>query len=97
MPDQPINPYEMHPPGGGGFTVFESADAVALPLLHLGKATLRGAGGQRMSFEFTGALVVVEGEGLAELFAHLLAGRVKTIRPGKHAACVVTGIQVLDP
>jgi hypothetical protein len=97
MPDQPSNPYEMHPPGGGGFISFESADAVALPLLHLGKATLRGAGGQRMSLEFSGAQVVIEGEGLAQLFGHLLAGRVKTIRRGKHADCVVVGIQVLDP
>jgi hypothetical protein len=96
MNDSSSLPYEMHPPSGGGFTIFESADAVALPLLHLSKATLRGAGGLRMSLEFSSALVVVEGEGLAELFGHLLAGRVKTLRVGRHADCALKVIQILD-
>ncbi|MBI2516007.1 MAG: hypothetical protein HYV95_03750 [Opitutae bacterium] len=96
MPDQSPHPYEMHPQGGAGFTVFEAGEAVGLPLLHLNKATLRGAGGLKMTLEFSAAQVVVEGEGLAELFGHLLAGKVKTIRRGTHGVCVVTAVQVLD-
>lgn len=96
MIDHPLHPFEMHPQGGGGFTVFEAGESVALPLLRLEKATLRGIDGQRMSLEFSSAMVVVEGEGLTELFGHLLAGRVKTIRRGKHAACVVGAIQIVD-
>ena len=96
MPDQFQHPYEMHPQGGGGFTVFEASDAVGLPLMHLNKATLRGAGGQRMGLEFSAAQVVVEGEGLAELYGHLLAGRVKAIRRGTHGECVVLNVQILD-
>ncbi len=96
MHDPIQHPYEMHSQGGGGFTVFEAADAVGLPLLHLNKATLRGAGGQWMGLDYSAALVVVEGEALAELFGHLLAGRVKTIRRGTHGGCVVAAVQVLD-
>lgn len=89
------NPYELHQ-HGGGFTVFESADAVALPLIQLAKATLRGTGGTRMIFEFSAAQVVVDGDGLTELYGHLLAGRVKAIRRGIHDGCTVTGIQISD-
>ena len=91
-----LHPYELHPQGGG-FTVFVVAgEAVGLPLIQLGKATLRGEGGLRMGFEFGCALVVVEGDGLAELFAHVLAGRVKTVRPGAHGGCVVRVVQVAE-
>jgi hypothetical protein len=93
---QQINPFELHTHGGGGFTVFESGDAVGLPLIQLGKATLRSPGGQRMLLEFGATHVVVEGEGLAELYGHLLAGRVKTIRKGRLAGCIVTAVQILD-
>ena len=96
MIDQPTHPFEMHPQGGGGFTVFEAGESVALPLLRLEKATLRGVDGQRMSLEFSSALVVVEGEGLADLFGHLLAGRVRAIRHGRHAICIVKVIQIVD-
>lgn len=91
-----VQPYELHS-HGGGFTVFMVAgEAVGLPLIQLGKATLRGEGGQRMVFEFSAALAVVEGEGLAELFGHTLAGRVKTIRPGTHGDCTVRIIQLVE-
>lgn len=96
MTNSTPQPYEMHAHGGGGFTVFDSGEAVALPLLHLSKATLRGAGGQRMGLEYASAMVVVEGDGLAELFAHLLAGRVKTIRAGRHQDCTISQVQVVD-
>jgi len=81
---------------GGGFTVFESGDAVGLPLIHLSRATLRGANGQKIQLEFSSAQVVIEGESLAELFGHVLDGRVKVVRRGRHESCVVAGIQILD-
>ena len=96
MIDQPTHPFEMHPQGGGGFTIFEAGESVALPLLRLEKATLRGVDGQRMSLEFSSALVVIEGKGLSDLFGHLLAGRVKAIRRGQHTTCIVGVIQIVD-
>jgi hypothetical protein len=96
MTDQPTHPFETHAHGGGGFTVFESSESVALPLLHLNKATLRGPGGQRMVLGYPETQVVVEGEGLDELFAHVLAGFVRTIRKGKYESCLITAIHVLD-
>jgi hypothetical protein len=89
-------PYDLHAHGTGSFVVFESAEAVALPLFALSRATLRGDGGRQISLEFTHAQVVVEGAGLAELFAHLLAGRLKTIRCGRHEGCLVDRIQICD-
>lgn len=88
-------PFEMHPQGGG-FTVFEAGDSVGLPLIQLARATLRGASGQRISLEFNAAQVVIEGEHLAELFGHLLDGRVKTIRRGHHGNCIISAVQVAE-
>ncbi|MCC6414808.1 MAG: hypothetical protein IT582_02740 [Opitutaceae bacterium] len=96
MPTTDSRPYEMHAAGGGGFTTFETADAVALPLMLLAKATLREGAGQRLVLEYGSTCAVVEGEGLAELFAHLLAGHVKVIRCGRHAFCAVRLIQIFD-
>jgi len=89
-------PYDMHSQGGGGFTTFEARDAVALPMMLLAKATLSGPSGQRMVLEFGQTSAVVEGENLADLFAHLLSGRVKTMRVGQHATCSIRCIQILD-
>ncbi|MBI2512503.1 MAG: hypothetical protein HYV96_11020 [Opitutae bacterium] len=94
-PSATLPPYEIHA-HGGGFTTFEAGDAVALPLIQLNKATLRGASGQRMLLEYSAAEVVIEGDGLAELFAHLLGGRVKAIRRGNHDGCTVAAVQVLE-
>ena len=91
------HPYEMHTQGGGGVTIFEAGDAVALPLLHLNKGSLRGADGQRLSLEYAAATVVVEGEGLVDVYSHLLAGRVKVIRPGRHQTCTIRQVRVIDP
>ena len=96
MSDSHSNPYEMHAQGGGGFTTFESTEAVGLPLMLLAKATLRGANGQSMILEYGSASAVVEGEGLGELFGHLLGGRVKVLRVGRHAGCTIKKIQILD-
>lgn len=89
-----LPPYELH--AHGGFTVFEAGEAIALPLLQLNRATLRGTNGQRMLLEYPAAEVVIEGDGLVELFSHLLAGRVKAIRRGVHDGCRVGAVQVLE-
>lgn len=90
------SPFEMHASGGGGFTTFVATDTVALPMLLLAKATLRRGTSQRLILEYGATYAVVEGEGLADLFAHLLAGRIRTIRPGRHAGCTVHTIQIVD-
>jgi hypothetical protein len=90
-------PYDLHTQGGGGgFIVFEQGDAIALPLLGLQKAVLRGAGGKQMVLDFVHYSATIEGEGMAELFVQLLAGRVRAIRSGRHADCVVDRVQVCD-
>lgn len=96
MPTPDSSPYEMHASGGGGFTSFEADDTVALPLILLAKATLHEGTGQRLVLAYGTTYAVVEGEGLADLFAHLLAGRIRTIRPGRHASCTVHTIQIVD-
>lgn len=88
------HPYELHQQGGG-FTVFESAQGVGLPLSTLAMATLQGVGGRMMILDFGAARVVIDGEHLAELFGHFLAGRVKTIRSGRHGDCIVSIIQIV--
>jgi hypothetical protein len=45
----PIFPFELHTQGhGGGFVVFETSESVALPLLALRRAVLRGAAQQSL-------------------------------------------------
>lgn len=76
--------------------MFESGDSVALPLIQLGKATLSGASGQRISLEYTSAQVLIEGDHLAELLGHLLDGRVRTIRRGRHGDCSIKIVQIVE-
>jgi hypothetical protein len=90
-------PYDLHTQGGGGgFIVFEQGDAIALPLLGLQKAVLRGTDGKQMVLEFAHSSATIEGEGLAELFTQLLSGRVRAIRAGRHADCTVERVQVCE-
>jgi hypothetical protein len=49
-----------------------------------------------MVLDFDSAHVRVDGDQLTELFGHLLGGRVKTIRKGKHGDCVVVKIQIAE-
>ena len=70
---------------------------MALPLLALGKATWRERDGrQAVVLEFAALVVTLEGEGLRELFDHLLAGRVRVIRRGRSPRSAVVCIHVLD-
>ncbi len=91
-------PFELHPHGSSsGFVVFETSEALALPLIALNKVTLRGgAAGQSMVLEFESQLVVMEGEGLGDLFTHLLAGRIRVVRSGRHEHCVLESIHVTN-
>jgi hypothetical protein len=91
-------PFELHPHGASsGFVVFETSEATALPLMALEKATLRGEdAAQSMVLEFEAQLVVIEGAGLGDLFTHLLAGRIRVVRCGRHDGCVIESIHVTN-
>lgn len=90
-------PFELHTHGhGGGFVIFETGEAVALPLLALRRAVLRGAAQQSVVLEFDAQVAVIDGTGLTDLFAHLLSGRLKAVRCGRHEACVVESIRLTD-
>lgn len=89
-------PFDLHTHGSSGFIVFETHESVGLPLMSLGKATLRGESGRQIVLEFADSQVVVEGEGLQNLFSHILLGRAKTIRPGTTTGCTVANIHILD-
>ena len=89
-------PYELHANGCGAFITFDVGERVALPLMALIKATLRGCDAQELTLEFPGTQVIVEGGGLAEPLEHMLGGRVKRIARGCYGDCCVTGIRVVD-
>ena len=90
-------PFELHSHGGGGFIVFEVGEAVALPMIALTKAILRGsAEAQEIVLDFEAHIVLIEGAGLADLFGHLIGGRMKAIRSGKHGACAVKKVHLSE-
>ncbi|MFH1498016.1 MAG: hypothetical protein ABII82_09355 [Verrucomicrobiota bacterium] len=94
-----IFPYELHVSGGGFCVVLELSEdnALALPLTALVCARLAGReDAQRLVLEFPGHHVTVEGGGLDDMLGHLLAGRVKTLRVGKHEDCVITRIHTVE-
>lgn len=89
--------YDLNGQGGGGFVTFETGETLlALQLIALEKATLEGVGGRLMKLEFTNRRVDVSGSGLREMFEHLVAGRVKVIRVGKHEDCRVERIELFE-
>ena len=91
------SPYDLHAHGGGGFVCFEVDDTVALPLLSLGRASLRIRGpAEQLTLTFEDALVTIDGSGLRSLMEHLLAGQVKAIRPGRFEACCVEHLHLVD-
>lgn len=97
MSSSPQPPFEMHPQGVGGFTSFEiGGEVVALPLLAVTKASLRGATQQEIIIEFPKTIARVSGAGLGEVFAHFLTGRVRILRRGQHGACAISGVQIVD-
>ena len=90
-------PYELHAHGGGGFVTFEVGESVALPLIALNTATLRGpTGNQSIVLAFASHLVEIQGTGLNEVFEHLLGGLVRVVREGRHEKCIVEKIQVAE-
>ncbi|HEY9249203.1 MAG TPA: hypothetical protein VIO38_08730 [Rariglobus sp.] len=94
-----IFPYELHVSGGGFCVLLELAadNALALPLTALVCARLAGReDAQRLVLEFPGHHVTIEGGGLGDMLTHLLAGRVKALRVGKHEACTVAKIRVAE-
>ncbi|PTY00142.1 hypothetical protein [Opitutus sp. ER46] len=89
-------PFDLHVHGSGAFITFEIGDAVALPLLSLSKAILRGERSAEIVLSFAELQLVIEGSGLEPLFEHLLSGRVKSIRAGVYEACRVDKITAHD-
>jgi hypothetical protein len=90
-------PYELHSHGGGGFVTFEVGESVALPLIALKTATLRGSTeSHTMVLSFESHLVEINGTGLNEVFEHLLGGVVRVIRRGRHEKCIVEAIHVAE-
>lgn len=89
-------PYELYAHSHGAFVCFEQGETVALPLLALAKATLRGADDSFLALDFGSALVEVEGRRLGELLAQLLLGRVRVIRCGQNEECRVERIQLSE-
>lgn len=94
-----IFPYELHVSGGGFCVVLELSEdnALALPLTALICARLAGReDAQRLILEFPGHHVTIEGGGLRDMVTHLLAGRVKALRVGRHEDCAVTRIHAAE-
>ncbi len=91
-------PYELHTHGSGAFVIFNVADQIALPLLALTRATLRATpAGEKLTLEFHGVEVAIDGCGLGLVLDHLLAGRVKRVSCARDGACEITAIRVADP
>ena len=92
-----VFPFELHTQGhGSGFVVFETSEAIALPLMALRRAVLRGAAQQSIVLEFEDHVAVIDGAGLGALFSHLLLGRLRAVRCGRHEECVVESIRLAD-
>jgi hypothetical protein len=94
--NQTLVPFDLHTQGAGAFVSFEIGEVIALPLLSLNKATLRGDDGTELVLSFTDMQIVIEGAGLAPLFEHVLSGRVKTIRSGEFESCIVDRVVTHD-
>jgi hypothetical protein len=94
---KPTLPFELHLQGhGGGFIIFEMTESVALPLLALRRAVLRGSAQQAVLLEFEDQIAVIDGSGLGDLFLHLLSGRLKAVRCGRLETCLIESIRLTD-
>ena len=90
-------PFELHARGGGRFVTFEVDESVALPLIALNTATLRGSTeNQAIVLAFASHLVEIQGAGLNEVFDHLLGGLVRVVRQGRHEKCIVEKVQIRE-
>ena len=90
-------PYELHTHGCGAFGIFNVTDQIALPLIALARATLRGMqDGDELVLEFQGVEVVIEGRTLGLMLEHLLAGKVKRVSCARDGACEVARIRLTE-
>ena len=90
-------PYELHTQGTGAFVIFNVADQIALPLIGLGRATLRTTCElDELVLEFREVDVVIEGRALEVVLEHLLAGRVKRISAARDSHCEIVGIRFTE-
>ena len=90
-------PYELHTHGCGAFVIFNISDQIALPLIALARATLRGTPDRdELVLEFQGVEVVIEGRALGPMLDHLLAGKVKRVSCARDGACEVARIRLAE-
>jgi hypothetical protein len=89
-------PFELHAHGStGGFIIFEINESVALPLMALTQATLRGTSTQQsIVLEFESHVVMIDGAGLDDFFGHLLTGKIRLMRRGAHEHCTIEKIHL---
>ncbi len=90
-------PYELHTHGCGAFVIFNVTDQIALPLIALARATLRGTrDGDELVLEFQGVELVIEGRALGLMLEHLLAGKVKRVSCASDGTCEIARIRLME-
>ncbi len=95
-PPKAILPYDTYERDKAGFlTLAAQGEFIALPLLALGKASLRGEAAC-IVLEFGRLLVKIEGRKLDDLFEDILLCKVRVVRVGKHPNCSVEFIRVCN-
>jgi hypothetical protein len=92
-PTKAILPYDANVSERASFlSIGLGGELVALPLLALGKASLRGDAAT-IVLEFSRLIVKIEGRKLDNLFDEILMCKVRVIRVGKHPSCTVESIR----
>jgi hypothetical protein len=96
MPAKAILPYDANVSERTSFlTIGLGGELVALPLLALGKASLRGDAAT-IVLEFSRLIVKIEGRKLEHLFDEILMCKVRVIRVGKHPSCTVECVRITE-
>jgi hypothetical protein len=92
-PQGSILPYDTYTSEKASYLTFAvRREFIALPLLSLNKASLRGDA-DSLALEFGTTIVQITGRNLDDLFEDILLGKVRIIREGKHLSCTVDTIR----
>jgi len=92
-PPRSMLPYDIYPNDKAGFLTFAvCGEFIALPLVTLGKASLRSDAAS-IVLEFGSTIVQIDGTGLEELFESILLGKVRVVRAGKHPSCSIETVR----
>lgn len=87
-------PYDANVSERASFlTIAVDGELVALPLMALGRASLRSDAAS-MVLEFSRNVVKIEGRRLDHLFDEILMCKVRLIRVGRHPICTVESIRM---